>query len=99
MNPMNFVNLYKRGYNATMTDKGSAYEVHLEATNAKNSIKEAYVTVAKSSNLPQQVRVRTGASSWTTIAISGLQVGAKKADSFFRYNPKDFPKVEVVDLR
>jgi len=96
LNPMTF---YKRGYNATMTDKGSAYEVHLVATNAKNSIKEAYVMVAKSSNLPQQVRVRTGASSWTTIVISGLQVGAKKADGFFRFNAKDFPKVEVVDLR
>ena len=99
MNPMNFVNLYKRGYNATMMDKGAVYEVHLVATNAKNSIKEAYVTVAKSSNLPQQVRVRTGASSWTTIAISELQVSAKKADGFFRFNQKDFPKVEVVDLR
>ena len=99
MNPMNFVNLYKRGYNATLADKGSAYEVHLVASNAKHAIKEAYVTVTKSSNLPQQVRVRTGASSWTTIVISGLQVGAKKADGFFRFNAKDFPKVEVVDLR
>mgnify|MGYP001742993042 CR=1 FL=1 len=77
MNPMNFVYLYKRGYNAT----------------------EAYVMVAKSSNLPYQVRIRTGASSWTTISISGLQVGAKKGDAFFRFNAKDFPKVDVVDLR
>ena len=99
MNPMNFVYLYKRGYNATVADKGTSYEVHLVATNAKNSIKEAYVMVAKSSNLPYQVRIRTGASSWTTISISGLQVGAKKGDAFFRFNAKDFPKVDVVDLR
>ena len=99
INPMNFVYLYKRGYNATVADKGTSYEVHLVATNAKNSIKEAYVMVAKSSNLPYQVRIRTGASSWTTISISGLQVGAKKGDAFFRFNAKDFPKVDVVDLR
>lgn len=99
MNPMNFVYLYKRGYNATVADKGTSYEVHLVATNAKNSIKEAYVMVAKSSNLPYQVRIRTGASSWTTISISELQVGAKKGDAFFRFNAKDFPKVDVVDLR
>lgn len=99
MNPMNFVNMYKRGYNASLSEKGNSYEVHLTATNARSGIKEAYVTLSKSTHLPQNVRVRTGNSSWTSVTVSGLEVGKKKADAFFRFNAKDFPKVEVVDLR
>ena len=93
MNPMNFVYLYKRGYNATVADKGTSYEVHLVATNAKNSIKEAYVMVAKSSNLPYQVRIRTGASSWTTISISGLQVEPRKETPSSVSTPRIFRRL------
>lgn len=99
MNPMNFITLYKRGYSSTVADKGGSHEIHLTASNAKAGIKEAYVTISKNTSLPQSVRVRTGSSSWTTIIINSLQNGGKKADAFFRFNAKDYPRVDVVDLR
>lgn len=99
INPINFIYLYKQGYNATLAEKGGNYEVHLKSNNARASIKEAYITINKSTHQPQSVRVRTNASSWTTINISSLQNVGKKNDAFFRFNAKDFPKVEVVDLR
>lgn len=99
MNPMNFVYLYKRGYQATLSDKGGNHEVRLVARHAKASIKEMYVTIGKGNHLPSAVRIRTGANQWTTIAVQSLQITAKKKDDFFRFNPKDYPKVDVVDLR
>lgn len=99
MNPMNFVNLYKRGYNATLADKGTNHEVRLVAQNSKSSIKEMYVIINKSNNLPSMVRIRTGANQWTTINVQSLQISGKKNDNFFRFNAKDYPKVDIVDLR
>lgn len=99
INPINFVYLYKQGYNATLSDKGAAYEVHLTTSNNRSSIKEAYITIIKSTHSLQNVRIRTNASSWSTINITSLQNIKKKKDSFFRFNSKDFSKVEVIDLR
>lgn len=99
INPINFIYLYKQGYNATLADKGAAYEVHLTTNNNRSSIKEAYISINKSTHTPQSVRIRTNASSWSTINITSLQNVGKKNDSFFRFNSKDFPKVEVIDLR
>ena len=84
MNPMNFLHLYKHGYKATLT---------------KAAIKELYITLNSSNYQPSIVRLRTNSHNWTTISIRSLQKSGKKSDAFFRFNPKDHPKVEVVDLR
>lgn len=99
INPINFIHLYKQGYNATLSDKGSSYEVHLTATNNRNAIKEAFITINKNTNHPQRVRLRTNGSNWSNININSLQNVGSKNDAFFRFNAKDFPKVEVIDLR
>ena len=99
INPINFINLYKQGYNSTLSDKGATYEVHLTSSNKHNAIKEAYITINKSNHHPQSVRLRTNTSNWSTINIASLQSVGKKNDAFFRFNAKDFPKVEVVDMR
>lgn len=98
MNPINFLNLYKRGYNATLSDKGKSHEVRLIATQVKTSIQEMYVLIDKAQQTPTQLRLRTN-NKWTTITIHKVEVGSKKHDSFFRFNPKDYPKLEIIDLR
>jgi outer membrane lipoprotein-sorting protein len=97
LNPYNFINLYKKGFTYTMTTKGNSYEVHLTATNKKRQIQEMYITVSKSGYVPTQVKMkqRTG---WTTINISNLKA-AKLNDNMFRFNAKDYPHAEVIDLR
>ena len=99
MNPMNFLHLYKHGYKATLTTQGNNYEVRLVAENGKAAIKELYITLNSSNYQPSTVRLRTNSHNWTTISIRSLQKSGKKSDAFFRFNPKDHPKVEVVDLR
>ena len=97
INPYNFVNLYKNGYTSTLNTTGNAYVVHLTSTAKDKKIKELFITIDKQSYHPTQVKLLQG-KSWTEFYISDLSK-TKLADSEFRFNAKDFPKAEVIDLR
>lgn len=97
INPYNFINIYKSGYKYTMTTQGGNYQVHLTASDKKRSIQEMYVTVNKSTYIPSQVKMKQN-NKWTTINISGFKK-ASLSDSSFKFNAKDFPDAEVIDLR
>ena len=95
MNPYYFLNLYKQpGYAKTATATRNGYEIHL--TGKGKGISEMYVSVDKGYNL-KQVKFKQG-GSWTTITVSNIR-SASVADSYFRFNSKDYPKAEVIDLR
>ena len=97
INPYNFIYLYKQGYSYTMAKKGASYEVHLTATDKKKPIQEMYITVGQKSYIPSQVRMKQQ-KGWTTIDIRGFKA-ATLSDGIFRFNSKDFPTAEVIDLR
>lgn len=99
MNPMNFINLYKSGYNQSVKTVGNNYEVHLTATSNSKAIKEMYVIVNKSSYKPSIIKLRTGSKGWTVITVNSFTQLGKKPDSYFRYNAKDHPKTRVIDMR
>ena len=97
INPYNFINLYKKGYNYTLNKSGNDFVVHLTATNANAKIKEMFISINKNNYNPTQVKLLQG-KSWTIFDISDLSK-SKIADSQFRFNAKDFPQAEVIDLR
>ena len=97
LNPYNFLNLYKDGYKPTMTTADNAYNIHLTATNPTRRVKELFVTVNKKSNMPTQVKVLQG-TKWITFDISNI-IRQNFDDSTVRFNQKDFPIAEVIDLR
>ena len=96
INPYNFIYMYKKGYKYTMEKKNGTFIVHLTATN-KRSIQEMYITINPKSYIPSQIRMRQQ-KGWTTITISGFKQ-SKLSDGLFRFNSKDFPNAEVIDLR
>jgi len=96
INPYNFIYMYKKGYKYTMEKKNGSFIVHLTATN-KRSIQEMYITINPKSYIPSQIRMRQQ-KGWTTITISGFKQ-SKLSDGLFRFNSKDFPNAEVIDLR
>ena len=96
INPYNFIYMYKNGYNYTMEKKGSNFVVTLKAT-GKKSIQEMVLTIGQKSYTPSQIRYKT-AKGWTTIDIRNFKA-ANLADGIFRFNSKDFPNAEVIDLR
>ena len=97
INPYKFINLYKNGYDATLNSSGKDYVVHLTASTKDKKIRELFITVNKSSNTPTQVKLLQG-TKWTIFDISDLKKQSVP-DSQFRFNAKDFPQAEIIDLR
>ena len=97
INPYNFINMYKKGFKYTMTQTKDEYKVHLTAENASQRIPEMFITVDKNSYSPTEVKLLQN-KKWTTFAISNLKQ-VSLADAAFKFNAKDYPKAEVIDLR
>jgi len=96
INPYNFIYMYKNGYTYTMQKKGNNYEVHLKAKD-KKSISEMYIVVNQKTYSPSQIRLHQQ-KGWTTIDINNFKK-ANLGDGAFRFNSKDFPNAEIIDLR
>ena len=97
LNPYNFINMYKNGFSYTMTKTDKVYNVHLTAKDQSKRVKEMFITVDKATYHPTEVKLLQK-QKWTTFTISNLKT-AKLSDSEFRFNSKDFPSAEVIDLR
>ena len=97
INPYNFLNLYKKGYDATLNSNGNSHVVHLTATSASNKIKELFITIDKKTYHPTQVKLLQG-KKWTIFDVSNLKKQSAN-DALFRFNAKDFPHAEIIDLR
>ncbi len=96
MNPYKFISIYKNGFKLGMKTVNGGWQIHLYATNQKRTIKEMYITVGKD-YLPKTIRMRQ-ANGWTTISVSNFKA-KNLSDSVFRFNAKDYPHAEVIDLR
>lgn len=97
INPYNFINLYKKGYKSTLNSSGSSHVVHLTATSAERKIKELFITVDKKTYHPTQVKLLQG-KKWTIFDITNLKKQSA-TDAQFRFNAKEFPHAEIIDLR
>lgn len=96
MNPYKFINIYKNGFKLGMKNITGGWQIHLYATNQKRTIKEMYITINKN-YLPQTIRMRQS-NGWTTIKVSNFKA-ENLSDAIFRFNSKEFPHAEIIDLR
>lgn len=97
LNPYNFINMYKKGYKSTMRKTANSYVVHLTAESKAKKVQELFITVDSKSYAPTQVKMLQG-KSWITFDVSNLKA-QQLSDAMFRFNAKDFPTAEVIDLR
>ena len=97
MNPYNFINMYKKGFRYTMTQSAGAYQVHLTSTDSSKRVKEMFITVDKKTYHPTEVKLLQK-QKWTTFTIKNMKTD-KLSDAAFKFNSKDFPTAEVIDLR
>ena len=96
-NPYTFIYMYKQGYTYEMTKKGNNYEVHLTGNGKKGTLREMYLTINQKTYIPSTIRIRHS-KGWNTIEVSNFKK-ANLSDGTFRFNSKDFPQAEVIDLR
>ena len=97
LNPYNFINLYKQGFKYTMTKSDMLYNVHLTASDKGRGVQEMFIAVDKTSYQPTEVKILQK-QKWTTFTIANLKT-TKLSDDTFRFNSKDYPSAEVIDLR
>ena len=97
INPYNFINIYKKGYKLEAKKVEHFYEVHLIPTDKNRKIQEMYIVVDETSYHPTHVKMKQK-DKWSTIVISRLKT-ASLSDTLFKFNSKDFPQAEIIDLR
>lgn len=102
-NPYSFINIYKQGYTLTRNDatyKGkTCHEVRMKAQSKSNNIQLLIVTIDKTTHLPLSIRLKDHKGQWTRIRVTGVRTHRKWGVSNFRYDAKQHPGVEVIDLR
>ena len=96
MNPYKFINIYKTGFTLSSKTVSGKYQVHMVAQDQRRTIKELYILITKSYQ-PTQVKMRTD-KGWSTINITNFRK-ATLSDAAFRFNSKDYPQAEVIDMR
>lgn len=97
MNPYKFITLYKSGYTLGVKTIRGSYEVHLKAQSTSRSIQEMFITIGTSTYLPSKVRMLQG-GKWYDITITNFNASAQN-DATFKFNPREYPDAEVIDLR
>ena len=102
MNPYTFTSLYKKGYNTSIKDTKYAgkpcKEVALQAQNKGNQIQRLLVIV-DANYTPLNIRIKNKQGNWIRFAITEIKPNQQVSNSAFRFNPKDFPNIEIIDLR
>lgn len=97
INPYNFINIYKKGFKLSSKKVNNSYEVHLKATDKKRKIQEMYIIVDQKSYRPTHIKMQQN-GKWSVLLISGLK-STTLDDDLFRFDSKDFPQAEIIDLR
>lgn len=102
-NPYTFLNLYKKGYDlrlATTSYRGkSCHEVRLVAQSKNNAIQLLIAVIDKTTHMPLSIRLKDSRGEWTRIRVNSIKTNRRYADSTFRFDQKQHPGVEVIDLR
>lgn len=103
MNPYSFIDIYKKGYTATMTTETvrgeTCYCVNLLPTGKVGSFQAILLTINKRTMLPICIRTKGAGNRWTRISIYDLEKKRRFKSSMFRFNSGDYPGYDVVDLR
>lgn len=100
VNPLGVLTSYTKYYTAKML-KGAAgvKKVQLTPRTRGNDVTSAVVTISTATGLPTQISVTMKSGGTTTIKITKLTTGKALPASTFTYPAKNYPKIEVVDLR
>ena len=102
LNPYLFINLYKRGYNATMKETNlrgkPCYEITLNATSRSTKLTKMVVYIEKKTYYPLKVCMQRSKNN-TNIDILQCHTKQKFNERIFKFRKNEYPGVEIIDLR
>lgn len=104
INPYSFISLYKQGYNYTVgttrTYSGKAvYEINLIAETPKQQLAAITLYISQNDYFPVYIKAKENGKDYNVVTLDSYKTNSKLNDAIFSFNPKQYPKVEVIDLR
>ncbi|MDR0796431.1 MAG: hypothetical protein LBE79_10360 [Tannerella sp.] len=104
INPMILFRTYKQGFNlvyggeSTSHNAKPAHDLVLTSKRGNSDITKIEIQIEKASLFPVRMTVNMKNGIRNQFRISKMQTGVNQPDSFFTFNPKDYPDVDVIDL-
>lgn len=102
INPATLVGIYKKGYRFSLSESTlrgkSTFVVYLKAKNKKAAFSDIIVDVDKATYDPLCFRAKKD-GNWMRLSVLSFQNGLSLPASTFAFPSKDFPDIEVIDLR
>lgn len=104
ISPSILFSIYKVGYDLKYNGEKSingkpVLEVELNAQNKKNELKKVIVYVNKSDNTFAKIVLYDSNNMKNTLIINSYKTNNLLTDKFFVFDKKEYPDVEIVDLR
>lgn len=105
INPYAFLYMYQKGYSYQMGTISSfggrtVWKVVLNAKDKKRELEKIILYVEKDTFVPVYILLQQrGQQARTEITVTSCRLRQNYADSVFVFNPKQYPNVEIIDLR
>lgn len=103
INPYAFLEIYKHGFTYKMkkdilSNGKEGYKIYLTADNSKQEIREMFLEIDLRYN-PVRVSMRQGKNQWARIVVNTFKTGQKFNSQHFTFPKKQYPNIEIIDLR
>lgn len=104
INPYAFMTLYKQGYGyrigtTTSYQNKSVHEVILTAEDFERPLSNLTLYIDRTTLLPLYIKLKEAGQDYNVITIGNYQTGVKWGNKDFTFDTKQYPDVEVIDLR
>lgn len=100
INPLVLLNADPEAYALKLKKKGqTAFLLELTDRTDDRSIARAVITIAADTWLPTGAEVEMAGGEKASLAFKNIKKLNSVPAASFRFNPKDYPGVEVIDLR
>lgn len=99
MNPYALLSLYKKGFNYKYNGMvGNNHKITLTPQNKKQGITRITLLISKNNYQPQQI-ILEQQNSKSEITVTSYQTKQSYSESLFKFNKKNYPNAEIIDLR
>ena len=100
INPFAIISNFRNEFTANLINSNSeSYKIQLTPKNTKHTIKLIELTINSSTYFPSLIVITAKNGTKATIKVNSIKTGNIQPSSTFIFNAKNFPNVEIVDLR
>ena len=100
VNPFAIVNSFKKIYAATLLKSPvNEKKIALKANSKHSDIRNVVLTLDSSTLYPKQIVLTMSNRRTVTIKLNSIRPGGNLPLSFFRFDSKKYPGIQVIDLR